>query len=87
MKKLIAFIILLCAAGCIHQRGGPSIEPPVVRETYEYQLIKPHSYIVVARDYPSYEAAKRELGCGICIESNKGLLFMWTVEVHEKEKK
>lgn len=85
--KLIIALMMLCITGCIHQRGGPPIEPPVVREAYEYQMIKPHNYVVVARNYAAYAAAKHELGCGICLESNQGLLFMWLVEVHEKEKK
>lgn len=88
MKKLILSMLLGCSAGCIHhQRLQPPPQEIIIRDTYEYQSIGDARWIIVARDYAAYEAAKQELGCStaICVESNRGLLFAYDVQLFKRK--
>lgn len=70
------FLGLALPTGCIRQVRRDIITPPIVRDVYVIQQTeKPDIYLVWLSGQATpadFMRAKREIGCGICIETPDG---------------
>jgi len=82
---LYVALILSTIAACAHRTklDVPTASRPTIRDTYSYNQIKDHVYVLQLSDGKYLKAAERELGCGVCRET---ILLVYVIEVFPQPK-